>query len=202
MLDVCDPETRKNCATLKESLMDIDSNFDDDYNSINALKSKKKKKEPSVKLKKKVTFDCADDDSCIEGTFDYEHEDVNESDEELNESDEDVNESDEDMSNEEFEDENLSDEECIDESMSDEEHFGSDREEEFDYDHEEKNSSEEDCSDNEFDEHSIDDNFISNKKTKILKEDIYGRIRKPDGTVVVSIFYFTIAQFILINDVF
>lgn len=185
MLDVCDPETRKNCATLKESLMDIDSNFDDDYNSINALNSKKKKKEPLIKLKKKVTFDCTDDDSCIEGTFDYEHEDVNESDEE--------------MMDEEFEDENVSDEEtldeeCVDESMSDEEHYDNDREEEFDYDHEdENNSSEENCSDNEFDKDSLDDNFNSNKKTKVLKEDIYGRIRKPDGTIVVSFFYFTIA---------
>lgn len=195
-MDVCDPETRKNCATLKESLMDIDSNFDDDYNSINALKSKKKKKEPLVKLKKKVTFNCSDDNSSNEGTFNYDPENVNESDEE--------------MLDEEFEDENVSDEECVDESMSDEEHFGDDREEEFDYNYEEfdsdhveeENSSEEDCSENEFEEDSLDDNLNSNKKTKMLKEDIYGRIRKPDGTVVVSFFYFILAQFILNNFLF
>lgn len=172
MLDVCDPETRKNCATLKESLMDVDSNFDEDYNSVNALK--KKKKETNTKPKKKVTFDCVDDNSINEETFDYEHDD----------------------NDDEFEDENLSDdeildEECEDENISDEECIGSDHE--FDYDHEEKfeYNDEEVKSlsdqDSEFDEDVADNDNKIIEKTKSTKEDIYGRLRKPDGSIIVRI---------------
>lgn len=182
--------------------MDIDSNFDDDYNSINALKSKnnKKKKEPVIKLKKKVTFECPDDEnSSNEETFDYEHEDV----------------SDEESLDENLEDENESTEEILDEdeNMSDEENGVKDHEEEFDYDHEEEfdydnqeefnydheefdydheneKSLEKNCLDSKPDEDSLDNNYNANKKTKSLKEDIYGRVRKPDGTIVVSFYLF------------
>lgn len=178
-MDVCDPKTRKDCATLKESLMDIDSNFDDDYNTVNDLNSKKKKKEPETKQKKKVTFDCNVKNGTDEETFDYEHEDV----------------SDEEMSDEELEDESVSGGE--DEDMSDEELVDNDHEETFDYEHEEefdyddddeneKQSSEEECSDDESNDNLLENNENINSKTKSLKEDIYGRIRKPDGTVVVS----------------
>lgn len=146
--------------------MDIDSNFDDDYNSINDSKRKKKKIE--MKSKKKVTFDCADENSPCEENFD----------------------------------ENISDEEvldkCEDEDMSNEEHSGDELEEEFDYDHEEefdyddkeeRNSSHEDYSDNEFNLNLLDNNDNTNKKIKNMKEDIYGRIRKPDGTVAVKFLF-------------
>lgn len=181
---MCDRETRQNCATLKESLMDIDSNFDDDYNTVNALKSKKKKKEPEIKSKKKVTFDCIDKNGTDEETFDYEHEDV--SDEEM---------SDEVISNEDHEDENVSDgeafEEFEDEDMYDEEHFNSDCEEAFDYDDkDEKLSSEIEYSDSELNKDLVETNENNKKKNNILKEDIYGRIRKPDGTIIVSLFYY------------
>jgi len=175
---VCDPETRKNCSSLKESLMDIDSNFDDDYNTVNALKKNIKKKEPEIKSKKKVTFDCSDNSS-NEETFNYEHENV----------------SDKDILDDEFEDESLSGEETLDEdydneSMSNEEQFDDDDDETFDYNHEEKfeydNEKEENLSDSETDE-NVD--LLNNKddiKTISTKEDIYGRIRKSDGTIVVS----------------
>ncbi|XP_025414440.1 nucleolar MIF4G domain-containing protein 1 [Sipha flava] len=170
LLDVCDPETRQNCATLKESLMDIDSNFDDDYNTVNGLKIKKNKKELKIKSKKKVTFDCVDKNGTDEETFDYEHDDV----------------SDEEMSDEDVEDENVSDgeafEECENEDMSDEE--CNDREESFDYDdNDEKQSSGTEYSDNESN-NLLETNENNKKKSKSLKEDIYGRIRKPDGTIV------------------
>jgi hypothetical protein len=174
---VCDPETRQNCATLKESLMDIDSNFDDDYNTVNGLKIKKNKKELKIKSKKKVTFDCVDKNGTDEETFDYEHDDV----------------SDEEMSDEDVEDENVSDgeafEECENEDMSDEE--CNDREESFDYDdNDEKQSSGTEYSDNESN-NLLETNENNKKKSKSLKEDIYGRIRKPDGTIVVScLFYY------------
>lgn len=176
---MCDPETRKNCATLKESLMDIDSNFDDDYKSINSLNSKKKKKEPEIKPKKKVTFDCAEE------TFDYDHEDENMSDEGS-------------FDDDDIEDENISDEETLDEdrrdeNISDEEHFGNNCEAKFDYNHEEdfdygteEISSNEDCSASELDESLSDNNFDTNTKIKNVKEDIYGRMRNSDGTVIVS----------------
>ncbi|KAL4090400.1 hypothetical protein QTP88_025249 [Uroleucon formosanum] len=176
LLDVCDPETRKNCSSLKESLMDIDSNFDDDYNTVNALKKNIKKKEPVVKSKKKVTFDCSDNSS-NEETFNYEHENV----------------SDKDILDDEFEEESLSGEESLDEdydneSVSNEEHFGNDdddgddtcdynQEEKFDYDYEE----EEKLSDIETDE---DEDNNDDTKIKNMKEDIYGRLRKSDGTIV------------------
>lgn len=172
---MCDPETRKNCATLKESLMDIDSNFDDDYKSINALKIKKR--EIEIKSKKKVTFDCADENSPCKKTFDYEHEDINVSDEE--------------SFNEDQEDENISDEEDLDEyedeDVSHDEHYGNDHEEEFDYDHEEENdSSDEDYSDNELNKNLLNNNCNMDNKINNMKEDIYGRIRKPDGTIMVK----------------
>lgn len=183
MLDVCDPETRKNCATLKESLMDVDSNFEEDYNSINALKRKINKKKPEVQSKKKkVTFDLADDISSNENAFDYEYDD---------------DASDEVMTDDEHEDENdVFDEEMTDENMSDEEHLDSNNEEEFDYDHEEefdyeheeeKESSDESCFDEEHDE-SLSDNGNDDTNNKIvkMKEDIYGRIRKSDGTIAVN----------------
>lgn len=177
---MCDPETRKNCATLKESLMDIDSNFDEDYNSVNALK--KKKKETKTNPKKKVTFDCADENSSNEETFDYEHDDDNSiSDDEL----EDEVLSDDEILDEECENENMSDEECI---GSDHE-FDYDHEEEFEYNHEKEQSSED--QDSEFDEDISDNSNNIKGKTKNMKEDIYGRIRKPDGTVVVRyLFYY------------
>lgn len=177
LLDVCDPETRKNCATLKESLMDVDSNFDDDYNSVNALRKKKKTKEQEIKSKKKVTFDCADDNSSNEYVFDYEYDDDNLSKEENIVDD--------------LENENVSDEETVDdkyedENMSDEEYYSNDHEEEFDYHHENEKSSEEDCSSSELNENLLSNDSKTDNMTKNLKEDIYGRLRKPDGTVVVS----------------
>lgn len=199
LLDVCNPETREDYAALKEGLMDIDSNFDDDYNSINALKKKSNKKvsetkskkiENKIKSKKKVTFDCADENSSTENDFDHEN-----------------------MSDEEFEKENMSDdeifdEECDDESMFDEdifdeesalngEGFGKNHEEEFDCSHEEefdyscddeKQSSNDDLSDDELNENLLDsDDYNSKKKDINLQEDIYGRIKKPDGTIVVGL---------------
>lgn len=135
--------------------MDIDSNFDDDYNSINTLEKKNGNKDTEIKPKKKVSFDCADENLSYEDSFDDE--------EALNECE------DEEHSGSEYEEE-----------------FNYDHEEEFDYDHdEERNSSEQDCSDNEFNENLLD-NDNTNKKIKNMKEDIYGRIRKPDGTVVVN----------------
>lgn len=158
--------------------MDIDSNFDDDYNTVNALKKNIKKKEPVVKSKKKVTFDCSDNSS-NEETFNYEHENV----------------FDKDILDDEFEEESLSGEESLDEdydneSVSNEEHFGNDdddgddtcdynQEEKFDYDYEE----EEKLSDIETDE---DEDNNDDTKIKNMKEDIYGRLRKSDGTIVAS----------------
>jgi len=178
---VCDPETRKNCSSLKESLMDIDSNFDDDYNTVNDLKKKKEKKQPEIKSKKKVTFEFPDNLS-DENTFNYEHDDENVSDE--------------DILDDELEDESISgeetlDEECDDESISNEEDFGSDKSDTFDYDHEEEfdynDNKEETFSDSEpDDEDSLDNN--DDTKPISMKEDIYGRIRKPDGTIVASYF--------------
>ncbi|XP_026814805.1 nucleolar MIF4G domain-containing protein 1 homolog [Rhopalosiphum maidis] len=167
LLDVCDPETRKNCSSLKESLLDIDSNFDDDYNTVNDLKKKKENKQPEIKSKKKVTFEFPD-----------------------NLSDENV--SDEDILDDELEDESISgeetlDEECDDESMSYKEEFDSDKSDTFDYDHEEEfdynDEKEETFSGSEpDDEDSLDNN--DDTKSISMKEDIYGRIRKPDGTIV------------------
>lgn len=169
-MDVCEPETRENYATLTETLMDIDSNFDGDYNSINMLKTKNKTKKSEIKQKKKVTFECVDQSS-NEETFNYEHEDDS------------------------F-DENTLDESCEDETVSEEEDFSDEHEEEFDYDHEEtfddnhngkKQFSKKDYSDSESDKEALNDNYV---KTKTIKEDIYGRMRKPDGTIVVSDFFF------------
>lgn len=200
---MCDPETRKNCATLKESLMDIDSNFDDDYKSINSLNSKKKKKEPEIKPKKKVSFDCAEENLSIEETFDYDHNDENMSDEG----------SFDDVEDENISDEETLDEECGDENISDEEHFGNNRKAKFDYDHEEdfdygteEISSHEDYSASEIDEGLSDNNFNTNTKIKNVKEDIYGRMRKSDGTVIVSnlinikIFFFNFSLSLYINN--
>lgn len=173
-MDACDPETRDNYATLTETLMDIDSNFDGDYNSINMLKTqntKNKKEESKIKQKKKVTFEC-DNKHSTEETFDYEHEDDS------------------------FDEDTL-DEDCEDETMSEEEDFSDVHEEEFDYDHEEKFNndhneknkfSKDDYSDSESYKESFNDNYI---KTKNIKEDIYGRMRKPDGAIVVSDFSFS-----------
>jgi len=177
-LDVCDPETRKNCSSLKESLMDIDSNFDDDYNTVNAINNNKKKKEPKIKSQKKVTFDCSDDSS-KEETFNYKHDSENVSDEDILEDD--------------FDDESLSGEETLNEdhdneSMSDEENFDDgdtfeySHEEEFDYD-DEKEEQFSNCELDEYEDLS-DDN--DDTKTISMKEDIYGRIKKSDGTVVAS----------------
>lgn len=169
-MDVCDPETRENYATLTETLMDIDSNFDGDYNSINMLKTKNKKKESEIKQKKKVTFECTDKHS-TEETFDYEHED-------------DL--FDEDTFNEDCEDETVSEEEGFIDIH--EKEFDYDHKEKFDYDHNEKNKfSKDDYFDSESYKESLNDNFIkTDKKNKNIKEDIYGRMRKPDGTIVVS----------------
>lgn len=168
-MDVCDPETRENYATLTETLMDIDSNFDGDYNSINMLKTKNNKKESEIKTKKKVTFECADKHS-TEETFDYEHED--------------------DSFDEDTLDEDCEDEIVSEEGFSDvhEEEFDYDHEEKFDNDHNEKNTfSKDDYSDSESYKKSLIDNYVTtDKKTKNIKEDIYGRMRKPDGTIVVS----------------
>ncbi|XP_025190646.1 nucleolar MIF4G domain-containing protein 1 homolog [Melanaphis sacchari] len=176
LLDVCDPETRKNCSSLKESLMDIDSNFDDDYNTVNALKNNKEKKQPEIKSKKKVTFESSDNLS-NKNTFDYKYENENLSDE--------------DIVDEEFEDESVSgeetlDEEYDDESMSDEndndnngDTFNYDYEEEFDYNDEK----EETFSDSESDDENVLENN-DDKKPISMKEDIYGRIKKSDGTIV------------------
>lgn len=197
---MCDPETRKNCATLKESLMDIDSNFEDDYKSVNDLKPKKKKEKPEIKCKKKkVTFDCVDDDNSFnEETFDYEYDDENMSEEEN--SDDDL--IDENMFDEECEEENLTDEECKDKLISDEECEDENMsiEESFDYDCEQENKSiDKNCSDSEYDE-SLMDNGINNYKSKYLKEDIYGRIRKPDGSTVVNyLFYNDLINFFSSN---
>lgn len=162
---MCDPETRKNCSSLKESLMDIDSNFDDDYNTVNALKKNVKKKEPEIKSIKKVTFDCSDNSS-NEETFNYEHE------------------------NESLSGEETLDEDYDTESISNEEHFSDDDDDTFDYNHEEEfdyeNEKEEKMSDSEADE--VEDVLDNNDDTKTIstKEDIYGRIRKSDGTIVAS----------------
>lgn len=179
MLDVCDPETRKNCSSLKESLMDIDSNFDDDYNTVNDLKKKKEKKQPEIISKKKVRFELSDDLSNA-NTFNYEHD---------NESV-----SDEDILDDELEDESISgeetlDEECDDESMPNVEHFDNDNVDTFDYNHEEEfdydDEKEETFSDSEPNDEDLSDNNNDIKPIS-MKEDIYGRIRKPDGTIVAS----------------
>ncbi|XP_050425315.1 nucleolar MIF4G domain-containing protein 1 [Adelges cooleyi] len=169
LLDVCDPETRKDCATLKESLLDLESNFQEDYNTVNDLKRKKKTAESEVKeKKKKVTFD-VDEDSSNEDTFEYEHED-------------------DDISDNDDDDEDVSDYEIHDgfdlenEENSDEETYECDREEEFDYSDDDNGVDDDDGEDND-----VNDDKIKNKSTEVdknLKEDIYGRIKKPDGTVV------------------
>jgi len=175
---VCDPETRKNCSSLKESLMDIDSNFDDDYNTVNAINNNKKKKESKIKSQKKVTFDCSDNSS-NEEAFNYEHDSENESDE--------------DILDDELEDESLSGEETLDEdyddeSMSNKKNFVNDdtfdynHEEEFEYD-DEKEEEFSDCKPDEYEDLLVNNDH---KKTISTKEDIYGRIKKSDGTIVAS----------------
>jgi len=188
---VCDSETRKNFATLKESLMDIDSNFDNDYNSVNTLQKKLKTKESEIKSKKKVTFHCADDNSSNEETFDYEYEDGNLANEET---------IDDDLEDGNALNEESLDDECEDENMSDEEHFSNDHEEKFDYDHKKEKPSGENGSNSELDEDLSEDYYKTNKKPKSLKEDIYGRLRKPDGSIVVmiSLIYFRVNFLFLI----
>lgn len=169
---MCDPEIRKNCATLKESLMDIDSNFDDDYKSINALNlnNKKKNKDSEIKSQKKVTFDCADENLSAEETFDYDHEDKNMSDE---------------GSFEDLEDENISDEEYFSDNSKTK--FDYDHEEDFDYDTEEI-AFNEDCSNNQLDKDLSDNDCNTKKKIKNTKEDIYGRIINSDSTIVSNLY--------------
>jgi len=162
--------------------MDIDSNFEDDYNTVNALKNNKKK-EPKNISKKKVTFDCSDNSS-NEESFNYEHDSEDESDE--------------DILDDEFEGKSLSGEETLDEdngseNMSNEEHFGNDDDDDtFDYNHEEEfnydDEKEEKFSDGEPDEDEDEDLLDNNDDTKTIstKEDIYGRIRKSDGTIMAS----------------
>lgn len=180
MLDVCDPETRKNCSSLKESLMDIDSNFDDDYNTVNDLKKKKEKKEPEIKSKKKVRFELSNDLSNA-NTFNYEHGNESVSDEDI---------LDDELEDEKsISDEETLDEECDDESMSNEEYFDNDNVDTFDYNHEEEfdydDDNEETFSDSEPNDEDISDNNNDTKPIS-MKEDIYGRMRKSDGTIVAS----------------
>lgn len=215
--------------------MDLDSNFDDDYNSINATKIKKKKIEPEVKPRKKVLVEGIKKNSSSEETFDYNHEDDDLTDEEENLSneesfindheefdcdrEEDFDYSDDDCSStnatkkkkiepkvklkkkvtfectnknssEETFDYDHEDEDLTDEENLSNESFINDREEEFDYSHDdEQNLSDKDYSDSESDKDVLDENGV-NKKNNCLKEDIYGRIRKPDGTIVVNIILF------------
>lgn len=150
--------------------MDIDSNFDEDFNSVNALQKKKRKKDPEIELKKKVTFDCTDDNLSNEETFDYEYEDEETTDDDL----------------ENVSDKKILDDKCEDEYISDEDCYSDDGEEESNYDHDEENCSKEDCFNSQSNEELLGDNYKIEIKTENLKEDIYGRLRKPDGSVVVS----------------
>ncbi|XP_050548681.1 nucleolar MIF4G domain-containing protein 1 [Daktulosphaira vitifoliae] len=158
LLDVCDPETRKNCATLKESLLDIDSNFEDDFNTINSLKRKNTKAQNEENKKsKKVTFD---EEINHEETFEYEY------DENKLEEESDLD----DMSNDDISDLNSENE-----NFSNEEFMNSNEEENFNSDN-----------DNNYVNDFKDVNNInkSNKNVYNHKEDIYGRIRNSDGTII------------------
>lgn len=166
--EYCEEENlsnEENCINDHEEEFDYsheeEFDYSDDCNSINASKIKKKKIEPEVKSKKKVTFECTNKNSFTEETFDFD-----------------------------YEDEDLTDEDCEEENLSTEENCINDHEEEFYYsDDDEQKLSNKDYSDGESGEDLLDENNV-NKKTISMKEDIYGRIRKPDGTIVVSIILF------------
>jgi len=155
--------------------MDIDSNFDDDYNTVNDLKKKKEKKHPEIKSKKKVRFELSDDFSNA-NTFNYEHDNESVSDEEN---------LDDELEDDSISGEDTLDEECDDESMSNEEHFDSDNVDTFDYNHEEEFDYDDEKEETFSNDEDLSDNNNDTKPIN-MKEDIYGRIKKSDGTIVAS----------------